>query len=399
MAGEIAEDTKTVPQPVVPVAPVQPKTLTERYGIWVMILALAMPLLTAILQNRGIITADQKSSLDKSSQSILLMSQNEAGDVTLQEVPVEKPSAEVASAKGRVVPAKPPAKIVVEPKPKADDPPSETRVVHAIDPKLQDLLDKLLPVVIDKVVPWLDELLKPKPAPHPDPTPNPQPKPDPNPPSPHPPNPQPNDSRIVLTDESGKVLTSATVEAGALFLATSSTAGKVAWAKSSHGSVRVLTLPQNLGFSFSLANDAFVEFFLTDATLTTTSIRVTCNRSPQPHPGPTPPQPDPQPPTPTVSQVSLVVVHDVKAITPSAAVVLNATNAWNEFTKAGNDWLFFDKTTTEPQGKQAIADAAGVTLPALVIYDRTSRVKLAAMPLPSSVESLKTTVAKYAGVK
>lgn len=120
---------------------------------------------------------------------------------------------------------------------------------------------------------------------------------------------------------------------------------------------------------------------------------------PPPAPDPLPPGPTPPQPAPVVSQVSLVVIHDVKAITPATAIVLNSTAAWNEFTKAGSEWQFFDRTSKEPLGVKALSDAAGVALPALIIYDRTSRVKLAAVPLPTSVEALRATVAKYAGGK
>ncbi len=76
----------------------------------------------------------------------LLMSQNEEGDVTIQEVPIEKTTAVATAApKPVVVAAKPAAKIFVPPK-----------AASITDEQLQQIIDRLMPI--------LEERLKAKPS-------------------------------------------------------------------------------------------------------------------------------------------------------------------------------------------------------------------------------------------
>lgn len=239
----------------------------------------------------------------------------------------------------------------------------------------------------------IDEL-KPKPAPV-DPKPV-DPKPvDPKPvdPKPLPVDPvTPVESRIVITDETGKSVTAATVDAGALFLATAHGGSQVAWQASKHGSVRVAALPANSGFAFSLDAGAFVEFFLTDyAAKTQASIRITCNTAPQPPPDVKPVDPD----RTNGLNLSLAVVYDAKKIAPETAIVLNSVDVWNSFTASGHEWRFYDNSTTEPLGKQAVKDAGSSGLPRLVVYTKAKRSMLVSVPLPVDVEMLKALVASY----
>lgn len=252
-----------------------------------------------------------------------------------------------------------------------------------LDPQLERLLDLFRQII--------DGLPKPPapPQPHTDPLPTPDPQP---------PTPVPAASKIIISDETGKPVSAATVDAGALCIATAPHGVNIGWQHSRHGTVRIVALPGTLGYAFSLDSGAWIELFLTDfAAKTQTSVRISCNHAPQPPPGPHPVDPTPPPPAPAAKHLSLAVIHDVKQITPATAIVLNATSVWNEFTAAGSDWMFYDLTTKEPRGIKAIADAGAVTVPVLVIYDQATRSKLAAQPLPTSVEELRKVVSQYGG--
>jgi len=241
----------------------------------------------------------------------------------------------------------------------------------------------------------------PTPAPVPTPTPQPQPNPEP-PPAPVPVDPQPAPSglKIQIVDELDKPLTSTSVDAGRLFMVTANTKERVGWAVSKHGDVRLLVLPNNLGYAFSLQGDSFVEFFLTDSNLKAVSTRISCNQGPQPPPivdltpGPKP-DPAPAPPVPKAEKLKLSVVYDIKNITPETAKVLAATDIWTGLEKHGHKWVFYSNKSNEPGAIQAKADAGESGLPKLVIYDLTTGVKLGVVPLPAVDEI--TDVVKYYG--
>ena len=260
--------------------------------------------------------------------------------------------------------------------------------VAAIKPEdIKQWLD-LIRIVIDEI--------KPKPAPV---DPKPEPKPFPVDPKPMPvdPLPAPVDAKIIITDETGKPVTAATVDAGALFLVTAPGGANIGWQVSKHGSARIATLPANAGYAFSLDAGSFVEYFLTDyAAKTQTSIRITCNIGPRP-PNVVPVFPDVEPFPPTGRKLSLAVVYEPKKISPSTAIVLNATDSWNGFIKDGHEWQFFDRVSPEPLAKQAVTDSGTATLPTLCIYEKTTRVKLGVIPLPTSVDELKAVVRMHEG--
>jgi hypothetical protein len=259
--------------------------------------------------------------------------------------------------------------------------------VAAIKPEDFKQWVDLIRIVIDE--------LKPKPAPV-DPKPKPEPKPVEPDVVPVDPKPLPTDSRIVITDETGKPVTAATVDAGALFLATAPGGMNIGWQVSKHGSARIATLPANAGYAFSLDAGSFVEYFLTDyAAKTQTSIRITCNSGPRPPPHVVP---DVEPMPPVVGRkLSLAVLYEPKRISPSTAIVLNATDSWNGFIKDGHEWQFFDRVSPEPLAKQAVIDSGTATLPTLCIYEKTTRAKLGVIPLPTSVDELRAVVRMYEG--
>jgi hypothetical protein len=244
-----------------------------------------------------------------------------------------------------------------------------------------DLIRKVIEEIKSKPAPVDTDPVDPKPEPEPRPV--------------EPITPLPTDSRIVITDETGKPVTAATVDAGALFLATAHGGSSIGWQVSKHGTVRIAALPGTLGYAFSLDAGAWVECFLTDyGAKTQTSIRITCNSGPRPPPV----VPDVEPLPPTGRKLSLAVLYEPNKISPSTAIVLNATEAaWNQFTSSGHEWIFYDIKTTEPLGVKAKADAAGATMPTLCIYEKTTRSKLGVIPLPTSVDELRAVVRMYEG--
>lgn len=211
--------------------------------------------------------------------------------------------------------------------------------------------------------------------------------------------------QIILTGSDGVPIKDHKAEAGQLVMVTASQKVPVGWSVSKYGEVRLVTMPDNLGFTFSLQPGSFVEFFLTDASLKSVSMRVECNLAPQPPPHvdpvPTPPEPAPKPTPPpgpvAKTRVSLSVVHSATNITPETAIVLNSIDTWNEFTAKGNEWIIYEESDDTPEGKKAVKDAGNLDLPVLVIYDKTTGTKLAAVPLPTSRSKLQAVVSEYTG--
>jgi hypothetical protein len=282
-AGQLPHPTP--PQPTVqPVVVTPPQPVLSPAMKWTGLILLALNLLIGISDKMGWVTPDQKKTAEEFRDAIapLLLAKQ---DETVTQTTTVETKTETTEPKA----IKTPTPLV----PVAEKP------AAASDIDWKAILDKLLPVVIDR----LDDWLKPNPVP---PTPPLPPVPPVTPippvvpiPDPVTPVPLPGDSKIVISDESGKALTAATVEAGALFLATSSTPGKVAWGKSIHGAARVIPMPSNAGFAFSLQAGSFVEFFLTDSALNQSSIRITCTTTTPVVPQPiTPDTVIPQPPIP-----------------------------------------------------------------------------------------------------
>lgn len=207
------------------------------------------------------------------------------------------------------------------------------------------------------------------------------------------------DPKILIVDETGKPITSGLVEPGQLFRVSAINASAdIGWQPVKHGAVKLSVSTDGREYVGSLESGQWIDFGLTDfASRKQLSARVACNQAPQPPPV-VPDVKPVDPVTPTAGSLSLRVLHDVTDITADTALVLNAYDAWNEVAGDG-DWLFVDVTNTEREANNVKADASGTTVPALVIYDKTTGRKLAAMPLPKSVDALKETVAKYQGGK
>jgi hypothetical protein len=197
-------------------------------------------------------------------------------------------------------------------------------------------------------------------------------------------------------DEQGKPIPSMNMNAGQLFrvCATDAT-GEIGWQPVRHGAVKLVASGDGKEWFGYLEADQWVDFGLTDfGSKKQVNARVTCNQAPQPPPEPGP-QPRPEPPKPAPvnppqpRQISLAVVHDVKAITPEIAIVLNATEVWNSF---GIDWIFYDLADDTAEGSQAIQDC-NRKAPSLLAYDRKTGQLVKSQPLPKSVSALRETVA------
>lgn len=178
-------------------------------------------------------------------------------------------------------------------------------------PSEQALLDQ-----IARLQEQIKEILKP-PAPTPiDPRPIPViPGPTPIVPIPVVPGPGPTDGpKIVITDEQGKPITAATIDAGILFQVGSNVGGTDAsWTVSRNGDVSIVTLANNAGYVCYLKPGAWVEFHLTDfGSRKNSQLRITCNKGPQPPPNPTPDQPtvDVKPTPKPAGEMRVFVVYE-----------------------------------------------------------------------------------------
>lgn len=89
-----------------------PKTLTERYGIWVMVAVIGVQLLTSILANQKVLTPEQKQSLDKAAQLLLLAESQKPGETTTETITVRE-SATVTTSP--LAPAAPVSESVAKP--------------------------------------------------------------------------------------------------------------------------------------------------------------------------------------------------------------------------------------------------------------------------------------------
>lgn len=241
--------------------------------------------------------------------------------------------------------------------------------------------------LIQQVIEAINKVTPPKPEPPP--LPDPKPKPDP----------APVESKIVVTDENGKAVTASTVDPGALLLVTSS-GSSVGWQFAKHGAVRVASLPNNLGYAFSLDAGAWIELFLTDyAAKTQTSVRITANQGPMPPPPvPVPPNPPspPSPPSPPPKEamtLGLIVFSDVSSRGPDTARLL-MSRYWQDLNKR-HKVAVYDRSTGETVGKAFLAETAGATGDVLLIRDDTRSSKLAVIPLPKTEADFETAIKSW----
>lgn len=250
-------------------------------------------------------------------------------------------------------------------------------------PQPSNLTPEQIAELIRKAV---EEALKPKPQE--DATPAPQPAPQPTPVT---------QVKIKLCDEHGEELTSSEIAAGELFSVSAVGCGpEIGWHPVESGDVKLSASTDGKEFCGYLQPGQWVEFSLTDfASKSQASMRVTCLTAPQPPPDDET-KPRPQPPQPTARNVRIYVVYGSK-ISPDNAIVLNANEMWDKFTANGNDWKFINVDTDDEYEKQIVADAAGVGLSAVVIYDKVTGKKLTAEELPKSVIATEGLVERYTG--
>ena len=266
-------------------------------------------------------------------------------------------------------------------------------VQAALTPEqIADLIEK----IVDKLKP------PPEPAPAPQPVPNPGPTPAPAPPKPEP---VVSELKIQITTESGESLAGTEVQAGQVIRISAINAGeKIGWQPVSNGEVHLIASTDGKEYFGYLTSGSWLQLGLTDfASQKQISMRVTCNQAPQPPPIPVPPEPkpnpQPEPPKPVPpppAEVSLVVVHDSRHASVESSILMNS-NVWQQFKKQGNEYLWVEEPDNSQEAKKYKADLEGVPIPALLIYDKKTGRKLAAMPRPKNVEELKVVVYSYTG--
>jgi hypothetical protein len=256
-------------------------------------------------------------------------------------------------------------------------------------PKPDAITPETIEEIIRKLLKETQEAKKePKPTPAADDTPPPAPQPAP-----------PAQAKIRLCDESGNELTDAAIEAGELFRVSAVNCGQeIGWHPVESGDVKLSASTDGKEYCGYLDAGQWVEFSLTDfASKTQASLRVTCLTAPQPPPDPKPDDEIRPKPQPTAKNVRVYVVYNENKISPDAAIVLNANDMWDKFTADGNDWKFIDISTDDAYEKKIVADASGIGLPAIVVYDKASGKKLTAEELPKSVIATEGLIERYTG--
>jgi len=122
-------------------------------------------------------------------------------------------------------------------------------------------------------------------------------------------------------------------------------------------------------------------------------------QSPNPPPDPDP-NPEPKPdhmPDPVSDKVLIEIVEDTLNRSPDTAIVLNAIASWNELKDKGHDWRIYDKKTGEPKGIQAVKDATGTPLPAMVVRDLKTGKVIRVLTLPHTMDSVKRVISELTG--
>lgn len=205
--------------------------------------------------------------------------------------------------------------------------------------------------------------------------------------------PIPGGSKIIVSDEQGKPIASATVEAGVLFqVGTTVAAGNAGWTVSKNGDVKLVTLAHDGGYVCYLNPGAWVEFHLIDyGTRQTSVLRITCNQGPQPPPipvvdvKPTPAPVDVKPtPKPATGLRVLVVYESSQNHSAKQDLILSSittgkiNDALNARCSKGADgrpnWRRWDKDVVydqaSPMGQlwgEVLEAAKSKGLPAIVV--------------------------------
>lgn len=252
---------------------------------------------------------------------------------------------------------------------------------------------------IEKIIQGVVDRLKPPPEPAPAPQPVPQPDVTPAPPPPPKPEPVVKELKIQITTESGESLVGNEAQAGQVIRISAVNSGqKIGWQPVSYGEVHLIASTDGKEYFGYLTSGSWLQLGLTDFdSEKQISMRVTCNQAPQPPPDVVPdvkPAPKPVPPPP--GEVSLVVVHDSRQATVESSILMNS-DVWQKFKKQGNEYLWVEATDNSDTAKKYKADLDGVPVPALLIYDKKTKKKLAVLPRPKTVEELKVLVYSYTG--
>lgn len=116
-------------------------------------------------------------------------------------------------------------------------------------------------------------------------------------------------------------------------------------------------------------------------------------------PGPGPgPGPEPKPsPVPTAEKLSLSVLADPLRVPVAQAMLLNERELWKQLPKTvwpRRDWSIKDPS---PRATELIglAEKRGVKIPALIIDDATTGKNLDVVPLPETIDTLRSLLGRY----
>lgn len=319
----------------------------------------------------GKLTPDQAKVIQ---QSIPVASQesSESVTVTTTTTPQKKPETSVVATDPKTAP-----KVVVPPSNVAPPAPEATITPEQI----QQWIAILKPFVIE-VIHEFNPPPKPTPDPKPTPTPTPAPNPTPNPPPKPDPTPSPTALKIIVTDSNLNPITSATVPARKLIMISVQGAkGKVEWTETTSGDGAQSGPFSNVGYAAVLEPGTWVEVTAIDwVGQATAKMRITALDGPRPPPGPVP-DPNPVPQPVQKRQLVITAIVDPMHVTSATAAVVNNLDQIHALESAGHTWNGFTPT----QAKEA-GITSTMPLPVLVIQDKTTKVVVKEVALPSKAD-------------
>lgn len=221
-------------------------------------------------------------------------------------------------------------------------------------------------------------------------------------------NPTPITSGVTIVDAKGVALGNS-VDAGQMFIVTAGPGITLTPVPSSAVDADLVEIADNKIVG-SLRNGCKLQIVVSGAAKPTI-FAIQCNQAPQPPPTPivVPPQPPvpnviPTPPQPIVNHgpVTIGIIEDSLNRTATTVMMLENKAMWNKLRSSGHTVRIWHGGTnpsaeSEAQSNIAVLVQRGITMPAIVVRDKTGNV-LDAFKLPTSVAEASSKFGPLTGV-